>query len=130
QPQHAGCVRAGDTQDRVHSARQRRLAVHGWRKHERAGRKSAAGRFRRGSDAPEPAQNILDATWRRWPRFGTGGDQEVFGAVSPQAGPDRQGRWNTGLRLRPAELRRPRPAVLWQLWNVRTRAGLHYGEWT
>ncbi len=33
-------------------------ALHGWRKHERADRRDAPRRSRRGRDAPEPAQNF------------------------------------------------------------------------
>ena len=65
QSQHAGSLRAGDSQDRRHHARQGRPALHGRREHERAGRQSAPRRLRRRRDAPEPAQDILDAARRR-----------------------------------------------------------------
>ena len=53
------------------AARERRAGLHGRRQHERAGRCCAAGRFRHRCDAPESAQDVFDAAWRRRPGFGS-----------------------------------------------------------
>ena len=76
-PSTLGRVRERDSQDRRHSARQGRAALHGWREHECAGGQGAAGRLRRGRDAPEPAQDIFDSAWRRRAGLGPGGLQGV-----------------------------------------------------
>ena len=65
QPEHARRVRGEHQPGRRDPARQGRHAVHGRRQHERAGRHRAARRFRRRRDAPEPAQDVLDAARRR-----------------------------------------------------------------
>ena len=85
----AGRFRKRDSQDRRHSARQGRAALYGWREHERAGGQGAAGRLRRGRDAPEPAQDVFDSARRRWAGIRAGGLQEVSGAVSADAGAGR-----------------------------------------
>ena len=77
QPFDAWRLREPDSQDRRHSARQGRAALHGRRQHERAGGQSAARRLRRGRDAPEPAQDLLHAARRRRARLRPGGLQEV-----------------------------------------------------
>ena len=67
-------------------ARQRRAALYGRREHERAGRRHAAGRSRRGRDAPESAQDFFHAARRRRARRGAGGDEENSRAIPPCAG--------------------------------------------
>ena len=52
-------------------------ALHGRRQHERAGGHRAPRRFRRRRDAPESAQNIFHAAWRRRPRFRTRSRKEA-----------------------------------------------------
>ena len=55
-------------------------------------RQDAARRFRRGRDAPEPAQDVLDAARRRRSGFGSGGVQENSRAIPARAGGRRQSR--------------------------------------
>ena len=86
QPQHHRRLRERDPQDRRHSPRQRRPALHGRRQHERAGGQDASRRLRRGRDAPEPAQDLLHPAWRRWSRLRPGGGEEDPGAVSAHPG--------------------------------------------
>ncbi len=57
-------------------ARQGRPALHGRRQHERAGRQSPPGRFRRRCHAPEPAQDVFDAAWRRRSGVGSGSGEK------------------------------------------------------
>ncbi len=77
QPLDARRLREPDSQDRRHSARQGRAALHGRRKHECAGGQGAARRLRRGRDAPEPAQDLLNTARRRRTRLRPGGLQGV-----------------------------------------------------
>jgi hypothetical protein len=86
QPFDAGRLRKRDSQDRRHSARQRRAALHGRRQHECAGGQGAPRRLRRGRDAPEPAQDLLHAARRRRAGIGTRGVQEVSRAFSAHPG--------------------------------------------
>ena len=67
-------------------------AVHGRRQHECPGRQGAARRFRRGRDAPEPAQDVLHTPRRRRAGFGSGGVQENSRAVPARAGGGDQAR--------------------------------------
>ncbi len=60
-------------------------ALHGRRQHERAGRHRAARRFRRGRDAPQPAQDLLHAARRRRSGRGSGGGEEGARAVPARA---------------------------------------------
>ena len=96
-PNTLGRVRARNPQDRRPPARKGRPALHGWREHECAGRQGAAGRFRRGCDAPEPAQNFFYAAWRRRSGIGPGGGEEDACAVSADSGRHHQGRWHAGI---------------------------------
>ena len=88
----------------------------------------AAGRFRRRRDAPEPAQDVLDAARRRRSGIRAGGDQEGAGAVSADAGVDYEVGRHAGFRLQPSAVGGARARVLRQLRNVCARAGLHSGE--
>ena len=126
-PEHARRLRAGHPQDRRDPARQGRPALHGRRQHERAGRHVASRRFRRRRDAPQPAQDLLDAARRRRSRLRSGGGEEDARAVPAHAGADHEARWHAGLRLQPPAVHRPRARVLRQLRHARPRAGLHPG---
>ena len=95
QSQYAGRVRRAHRARRRDPAQERRHALHGWRQHERAGGHRAAGRFRRRRDAPQPAQDVLHAPWRRRSGRRPGGGEEASGAVpagaAPEAAPARSG---------------------------------------
>ncbi len=66
-------------------ASQRCAGLHGWRQHERAGRHRASRRFRRRCDAPESAQDVFHAAWRRRSGRRPGGGEEAPGAVPARA---------------------------------------------
>ena len=90
QPEHAGRVREQHHPCGRDSARQGRAALHGRRQHERAGGDRAAGRFRCGRDAPEPAQDVFDAARRRRSGSRTGGGEEGIRAVPAHAAAEAQ----------------------------------------
>ena len=75
-PNTLGVFEENIVQRRRDSACQGRTALHGWRQHERAGGHRAARRFRRGRDAPEPAQDVFHAPRRRRSRRRAGGGEE------------------------------------------------------
>ena len=85
QPEHAGRVRREHHAGGRDPARQGRDALHGRRQHERAGGHRASRRFRRGRDAPQPAQDLLHAARRRRSGRGSGGGEEGAGAVPADA---------------------------------------------
>ena len=111
------------------TARQRRAGLHGRREHERAGRHGATGRFRHRCDAPEPAQDLLDASRRRRSRSGSGSGEEDPRAVSADTAPATLGRGSLDVGLRPAAIDRPRARILWQLRRAGPRAGVYPGAW-
>ena len=84
-PNTLGVFEENIAQDRRDPARQGRAALHGRRQHERAGGHRAAGRFRRRRDAPQPAQDLLDAARRRRSGLGSGGGEEASRAVPADA---------------------------------------------
>ena len=127
-PNTLGVFEQRDPQDCRRAARQGRAALHGRREHERAGGQGTPRRFRRRRDAPEPAQDVLDAARRRRAGLGPGGLQENPRAVSADARRHHQARRHAGLRLQPAAVHRTRAHVLRQLRHARARAGLHHGE--
>ena len=111
QSQHARRVRRAHRGNRGDPARARRAALHGRREYERARRRHAPRRFRRGRDAPESAQDLFHPARRRRPRRRSGDGEENPGAVSAGS----RGR-PKGRRLRPRsqspEVGRPRARLL------------------
>ena len=85
QSQYAGRVRRKHHPGGRDSAPEGRHALHGRRQHERAGGDRAARRFRRGRDAPESAQDVFHAAWRRRSGRRSGGREEGAGAVPAHA---------------------------------------------
>ena len=67
QPQHLRPVRARHHRDRRRGARGRRLLLLRRRQLQRHRRAGAAGRSRHRRHAHQPAQDLLDAAWRRRP---------------------------------------------------------------
>jgi glycine dehydrogenase subunit 2 len=72
--------------------------------------------------------DVLDATWRRRPWIGSGCREEAVRAVLARARSSHQARWHSRFRIQPPALRRTCARVLWQLWNVCARPGVHSGE--
>ena len=64
-PNTLGLFERNIQRDLRHRSRRRRFGLHGRRKHERAGRRRAAGRYGRRCDSPESAQDFFDAARRR-----------------------------------------------------------------
>ena len=84
QPQHLRPVRARGRRDRRGGARGRRLLLLRRRQLQRHRRQGAAGRSRRRRHAHQPAQDLLDAAWRR--RAGRRPGGAVGGARALRAG--------------------------------------------
>ena len=82
QSQYAGDFRNGNRPDCEYRPRPRRPGLHGRRQHECAGGSGAARGFWHRRDAPEPAQDLFHSPRRRRPGFGSGGGEEIPGAVS------------------------------------------------
>ena len=78
QSQHLRAVRARCRGDCRGGARGRRLLLCGWRELQRDRRQGAARRSRRRRHAHQPAQDLLDAAWRRRAGRRAGG---VFGGA-------------------------------------------------
>ena len=70
-------------------------------------RQDAPRRLRRGRDAPQPAQDLLHAAWRRRSRLRSGGVQEDSGAVSAHAGRGRRRTDQDGRRTLRLDYDRP-----------------------
>jgi glycine dehydrogenase subunit 2 len=119
-------LRAAHRRGRRTAARARRPALYGRGEHERAGRCGATRRFRRGRDAPEPAQDLFDAARRRRPGRGTRAGKENTGAVPSRSCAGRKRR-SAGAGREPAAIHRPRSRVRGQLRSAGARAGLHAG---
>ena len=82
QPQHLRPVRARDHRDRRGRARGGRLLLLRRRQLQRHRRPRAAGRSRRRRHAHQPAQDLLDAAWRRRAGRGAGGAVGGAGALT------------------------------------------------
>ena len=82
QPQHLRPVRERDRRDRRGGPRGRRLLLLRRRQLQRHRRPRAAGRSRRRLHAHQPAQDLLDAAWRRRAGRGAGGAVGGAGALS------------------------------------------------
>ena len=85
-PSTLGIFETAHRRNRRNSARSRRAALHGRRKHERLDGRYASRRHGRGCHAPQSSQNVLHAPWRwrTWRR--AGGYEEIPRAFPPRAG--------------------------------------------
>ncbi len=129
QPQHLRPVRIGDRRDLPGRARGGRLLLLRRRQLQRHRRPGAAGRPRRRLHAHQPAQDLLDAAWRRRAGRRSGGAVGGAGALCALS-VDREGRREVADRRGRCGGRRhaartpeglPRPDG-----HVHPRAGLHH----
>ena len=132
QPEHLRAVRARRRRDRRRGARGRRVFLRRRRQLQRHRRQGAAGRSRRRRDAHQPAQDVLDAAWRR--RAGRRPGGAVGGARAVRAAAVRRGRQGRHPARRARATRRRRQAVRPHVrlprpdGHVRARADLHAGH--
>ena len=111
----------------VHAGR--RLLLLRRRQLQRHRRQGAAGRSRRRRHAHQPAQDVLDAAWRRRAGRRAGGAVGGAGAVRAGAVPAPRGRtasrWSSTTEARAAHAVRPHDRLPRPDGHVRARAGLH-----
>ena len=131
QPEHLRAVRARRRGDRRRGACGRRVLLCRRRELQRHRRQGAAGRSRRRRDAHQPAQDVLDAAWRR--RAGRRAGGAVGRARAVRAAALRRRPTRTASRLVEHAERRRRQAVRPHVrvprpdGHVRARDELHAG---